>query len=114
MMGNETSKPQVDFEDYTKLKYQLTYELKSLAENVNQLTITVGKKFEATESRIAMIEELICKRPTKKATSESTESSLSPTIKWLLIIILGVAFLGALGAAIGINLLGYLDKVPTP
>ncbi len=113
-MGNETNKPQVDFEDYTKLKYQLTYELKSLAENVNQLTTTVGKKFEEQDRRIDDLKELVCKQSTKKATSESAESSLSPTIKWLLIVIFGVAFLGALGAAIGINLLGYLDKIPTP
>lgn len=113
-MENETNRPQVDFEDYTKLKYQLTYELKSLAENVNQLTITVGKKFEEQDRRIDDLKELVCKQSTKKATSESAESSLSPTIKWLLIVIFGVAFLGALGAAIGINLLGYLDKVPTP
>lgn len=113
-MENETNRPQVDFEDYTKIKYQLTYELKSLAENVNQLTTTVGKKFEEQDRRIDDLKELVCKQSTKKATSESTESSLSPTIKWLLIIIFGVAFLGALGAAIGINLLEYLDKVPTP
>ena len=113
-MENETNRPQVDFEDYTKIKYQLTYELKSLAENVNQLTTTVGKKFEEQDRRIDDLKELVCKQSTKKATSESAESSLSPTIKWLLIVIFGVAFLGALGAAIGINLLGYLDKVPTP
>lgn len=113
-MENETNRPQIDFEDYTKLKYQLTYELKSLTENVNQLTITVGKKFEEQDRRIDDLKELVCKQSTKKATSESAESSLSPTIKWLLIVIFGVAFLGSLGAAIGINLLEYLDKVPTP
>mgnify|MGYP001079054109 FL=1 len=111
-MSNGT--PQVDFEDYTKLKYQLTYELKSLAENVNQLTTTVGKKFEEQEERFEKIEEKLCQQTTKKATSGTAASSLSPSIKWLLIVILGVAFLGALGAAIGINLLGYLDKIPTP
>lgn len=106
--------PQVDFEDYTKLKYQLTYELKSLAENVNQLTTTVGKKFEEQDERFEKVEEKLFQQPTKKATSMASESSLSPSIKWLLIVIFGVAFLGALGAAIGINLLGYLDKIPTP
>ena len=111
-MSNGT--PQVDFEDYTKLKYQLTYELKSLAENVNQLTITVGKKFEEQDERFEKIEEKLFQQSTKKATSMASESSLSPSIKWLLIVILGVAFLGALGAAIGINLLGYLNKIPTP
>lgn len=113
-MENETNRPQVDFEDYTKLKYQLTYELKSLAENVNQLTTTVGKKFEEQDRRIDDLKELVCNQTAKKATSGTAASSLSPSIKWLLIVILGVAFLGALGAAIGINLLGYLDKVPTP
>lgn len=113
-MGNETSKPQVDFEDYTRLKYQLTYELKSLTENVNQLTTAVSKKLEDQDRQIDNIKELVCGQTTKKATLGASASSLSPTIKSLIIIILGVAFLGALGAAIGINLLGYLDKVPTP
>ena len=113
-MSNEAAvKPQVDFEDYTKLKYQLTFELKSLTENVNRLTDTVGRKFELCDDRFEKIETKIS-QPTKKATSMASESSLSPSIKWLLIVILGVAFLGALGAAIGINLLGYLDKIPTP
>ena len=114
-MGNETIRPQVDFEDYTKLKYQLTYELKNLAENVNRFSQATEKRFEEVDNRFEKMEELFCKQiTTKKATSGTAASSLSPSIKWLLIVILGVAFLGALGAAIGVNLLGYLDKIPKP
>lgn len=114
-MANEHNGPlYADFEDYTKLKYQLTYELKSLTENVNRFAQSTETKFKEHDEHFEKIEEKLSSQPTKKATSESAESSLSPTIKWLLIVIFGVAFLGALGAAIGINLLGYLDKVPTP
>ena len=109
-MSNESA-PQVDFEDYTKLKYQLTYELKTLTENVNRLAEVTEKKLCEHDGRIDKLEKTPETRP-KKATLEEQKSSLSPSIKWLLVVILGVAFLGTLGAAIGINLLGYLSKLP--
>lgn len=90
--------PQVSFEEYTKLKYELTYELKNLTENVNRLTLHVEEKFNDQDVKI---KDIGCK--------VTTSSTLSPTLKTLLIIIIGVAFLGSLGAAIGINLLQYVN-----
>jgi len=89
--------PQVNFEEYTKLKYELTYELKNLTENVNRLTLHVEEKFDDQDKKIKAVE---CK---------AAGPTLSPTLKTLLIIIIGVAFLGSLGAAIGINLLQYVN-----
>lgn len=89
--------PQVSFEEYTKLKYELTYELKNLTENVNRLTLHVEQKFDDQDEKIKAVE---CK---------AASPTLSPTLKTLLIIIIGVAFLGSLGAAIGINLLQYVN-----
>lgn len=113
-MDEHKSPLYADFEDYTKIKYQLTYELKTLTENVNRLSEYIETKFKEQDEHFDKIEEKLREPTTKKATTEDVVSSLSPSIKWLLIVILGIAFLGALGAAIGINLLNYLDKFPSP
>ena len=111
--GNELRPmPQVVYEDYIQLKYQLTSDLKVLTENVTRLTSTVEKKFDLYDEKFVTIGNQCVSNHTKKATTESAVSSLSPSLKWLLIVILGVAFLGTLGAAIGLNLLESVGKIP--
>lgn len=106
--------PQVVYEDYIQLKYQLTSDLKVLTENVNRLTSTVEKKFDHYDEKFVSINNKCTTNHAKKATTEPApgSSSLSPSLRWLLIVILGVAFLGTLGAAIGINLLESVGKIP--
>lgn len=113
-MANDNM-PQVEFEDYTKLKYQLTYELKTLTENVNRLTTYMDKKFDEHEEELVRVANKVDECPNKTICSTPSQPptpSVSPSIKAFIIVILGVAFLGSLGTAIGVNLLQYV-KVPT-
>ena len=96
-----------------KAKHELTLNLALLTQSVSQFVTSTKERFDSIEKRddfqdlkIIEIEKSL---PAKKVVSGGVASSLPTSIKWLLIAILGIAFLGILGAAIGINLLQYLD-----
>ena len=110
---------QVKYRDYIELKYELTYSLKELTGNVSRLSTTVEKKFvEQDEKMETQGKDIQCikdKLPgTEKGKPSDGVTSLPSNIKWLLVLILGIAFLGALGAAIGINLLEYFNPGGAP
>lgn len=105
----EDSEVKVTLEDFLKLKYELTYSLKELTCNVTRLSNTVEKGFETLNDKVDSQTVLLGSKGGKTQEDKVPSSSLPSNIKWLLVIILGIAFLGALGAAIGINL---IDKVP--
>lgn len=110
------NKYEVNYNEYVELKYQLTFELKTLTENVNRLTQTFEKKFDEQDGKITDLERCLQEKRLQEAKGGTNEgsSSLPSNIKWLMVLILGIAFLGALGAAIGVNLLGYLDTGVIP
>lgn len=96
-----------------KAKHELTLQLALLTQSVSQFVASTKERFDRIEERddcqdleINKIKESL---PAKKAVHGGVASSLPTSIKWLLIAILGIAFLGILGAAIGTNLLQYLD-----
>ena len=106
---------EISYAEYLELKFQLTYDLKTLTDNVSRLTEYTEKNFETQKEEMEAIKN--CLQEAKAAKTPEVKksegnSSLPSNIKWLLILIMGIAFLGALGAAIGINLLQYLPSTP--
>ena len=97
-------KQEIPYTEYVELKYQLTYELKTLTENVNRITKTFENKIKEHETKLNGIEKFVQEKRLQEA-GRKVGSSLPYNIKWLLVLILGIAFLGALGVAIGVNLL---------
>lgn len=111
---SESSRP--SYEEYLELKYSLTSDLKTLTENVNRLSESVEKRFDSQDKEMEKQQDSIEKlsnrlQGAKEGTKAEGSSSLPSNIKWLLILIFGIAFLGCLGAAIGINLLEYFKSV---
>jgi len=104
-------KQEISYTEYVELKYQLTYELKTLTENVNRITKTFENKIKEHEIKLNGIEKFVQEKRLQEAGRKKVGSSLPYNIKWLLVLILGIAFLGALGAAIGVNLLDSFREV---
>lgn len=92
----------VNYDDYLELKYQLTSDLKILTDNVNKLTISTEKRLDSLDKKM---EDINIREITRDA--GPLESNSHST---LIYIVLSIAFIGSLGAAIGINLLKYLPQ----
>lgn len=96
------------YEEYLRLRYELTSDLKMLTENVNRLSASVEKRFDDQDDEIDKINIKIDTKLQGSPGAGSKEgSSLPSKEKYILVIVLSIAFLGCLGAAIGINLLEY-------
>ena len=95
------------YEEYLKLRYELTSDLKILTENVNRLSDSVEKRFDSQEGEIRKISDKL--QGSQGAKSNEGSSSLPSKEKFVLTLVLSIAFLGCLGVAIGINLLQYFS-----